>query len=97
MPQKQPPAITAVCWPLVDAIGTSTAGVGRVPFVLSPALHAVTPAHVSTKMTADKRETKLDITNSLAASASKVREPVLLESGERQKLQAFDPVRERTT
>lgn len=60
--------MTAVCWLLVDAIGASTAGVGRVPFALSPALHAVTPAHVSNKIMTDKRENKLDITNSLSVS-----------------------------
>ena len=58
--------MTAVCWLLVDAIGASTAGVGRVLFARSPALQAVTPANASTKIMADKRENKLDITNSLA-------------------------------
>jgi hypothetical protein len=58
--------MTAVCWLLVDAIGASTVGVGRVLFARSPALHAVTPASVSTKIRADKRKNKLDITNSSA-------------------------------
>ena len=64
--------MTAVCWPLVDAIGASTAGAGRVAFSLPSALHAVTPAHVSTKIMADKRENKLDITNSLAAFGKQI-------------------------
>jgi hypothetical protein len=89
--------MTAVCWLLADAIGASTTGVGRVPFGLSPALQAVTPANASIKITADKRD-NLDITNSFSASVQiNSQGPALLESAQRQKLQAFDPISGQTT
>src|SRR5271156_1977458 len=63
MPQKQPPATTAVCSPLGVEIAISTAGFGTAATGLSPALQAIAPATVSIKTTADMRE-KLVITNS---------------------------------
>src|SRR5580700_2784036 len=56
MPQKQPPATTAVCSPLLVAIGASTAGYGTAEVALSPALQAITPAKVTIKSAADMRE-----------------------------------------
>src|SRR5713226_916670 len=65
MPQKQPPATTAVCSALVVANVASTAGLGMVAPGRSPALQATTPARATIKSTADTRERKLNIGNSL--------------------------------
>src|SRR5712691_2542934 len=64
IPQKQPPATTAVSSALVVAIGASTAGFGREVLARSPALQVVTPANVTVKNMTDNRENKLDITTS---------------------------------
>jgi hypothetical protein len=45
------------------------AGFGTVLLARSSALQVVTPAKVNIKITADNREKKLDITNSLAIQA----------------------------
>jgi hypothetical protein len=64
MPQKQPPAATAVCSAWAVASVASTAGFGTVALGRSPALQATTPARATIKSTADTREAKLDIANS---------------------------------
>src|SRR5260370_40844307 len=69
MPQKQPPATTAVCSALVVANVASTAGFGTVALGRSPALQATTPTRVTIQSTADTREGKLLITNSFERPA----------------------------
>jgi hypothetical protein len=44
MPQKQPPAITAVCFPEAAALAWSTTGLGTGTLAPLPALQATTPA-----------------------------------------------------
>src|SRR5580692_6767685 len=56
MPQKQPPATTAVCCVLLVAIGASTAGFGMAVIGLSPALQAIAPPSVTINRRVDARE-----------------------------------------
>src|SRR6266852_1847545 len=73
MPQKQPPAITAVCSALAVAIVASTAGLGMVAPGRSPALQATTPARITIKGPADTREGKLNMVNSFDRLSSRHR------------------------
>src|SRR5882672_9820543 len=68
MPQKQPPARTAVCSDLAVASVASAAGLGTA--ARSPALQATTPTRVIINSRADTRAWKLDIgiTNSFNRS-----------------------------
>src|ERR1700676_2201662 len=85
MPQKQPPAITAVCSPLLLAIGASTAGFGTTLVALSPALQAIAPASTTIKAKIEKRERRPYIAESSWIPGS-------LESLADQKLRTF-PIR----
>src|SRR5260370_15184510 len=73
MPQKQPPATTAVRSALVVASVASTAGFGTVAPARSPALQATTPARITIKSTADMREGKLNTVNSFDRLGSRYR------------------------
>src|SRR6266478_9199647 len=73
MPQKQPPAMTAVCSALAVASVASTVGLGMVAPGRSPALLATTPARITIKSPADTREGKLKMVNSFDRLGSRHR------------------------
>jgi hypothetical protein len=54
-------------------MGASTAGLGKILLGRSPALQVVTPANISVKMRAERREKNFDITDSLATPANEFR------------------------
>src|SRR5215469_5382803 len=63
MPQKQPPATTAVCSFLVVAIGRSTDAAGMRLLFLSAALEVATPPKVAIASTAKIQDRRRDITH----------------------------------
>src|SRR5580658_3247364 len=84
MPQKQPPAITAVCSPLVLATAASAVGLGTAAIVLSPAVQAIAPPSVSTNSSADMREKS--VINSPQSLADVLRRLRLLRVARRMKV-----------
>src|SRR3982074_1331381 len=87
MPQKHPPATTAVCSPLLVAMSASTAGFGKAVIALSAALQLTTAKRVTIKSRIEMRE-KLPMTNSFSVPGQQMG-LVWLESATSQKFRHF--------
>src|SRR5579864_1241720 len=89
MPQKHPPAITAVCWPEADARGASTTGAGTAEPAPASALQANTTASITSRIKAERSDENVIF---LSSNGVRIRGTGRLEPWKAKKFQLHFPL-----